>query len=182
MKSVFKTTTLSFQLSYSMAAAPLQRLLLALNPLWVTAFVGGICSRCITFHLFTQNLEFVVVANVRMSIDGVIALGSSFKHFLFKLFPGTGWSHVCSVIGVFLCKALPYFGILFFSWEKGGGPGPSCNTNKGVAKITEKGEPTTFGSNTRISVRDWSMTDSDFDWVLVSPPHGGVCDSRARVI
>lgn len=79
MKSVFKTTTLSFQLSYSMAAAPLQRLLLALNPLWVTAFVGGICSDCITFHLFTQNLEFVVVANVRMSIDGVIALGSAFK-------------------------------------------------------------------------------------------------------
>jgi hypothetical protein len=62
-----------------MAAAPLQRLLLALNPLWVTAFVGGICSDCITFHLFTQNLEFVVVANVRMSIDGVIALGSAFK-------------------------------------------------------------------------------------------------------
>lgn len=40
MKSVFKTT-LSFQLSYSMAAAPFQRLLFALNPLWGY----GVCWR-----------------------------------------------------------------------------------------------------------------------------------------
>ena len=104
--------------------------------------------------------------------DGVIVLGSALNIYIFFFVGGGGWGGpdgaMCVLSLVFSCKALPYFGILFFSWEKGG-RGPHATQTRALQK-SQKRENRRRLDPTRAFLFEIEAWLTDFDWVLVSPP------------